>query len=133
MGGGREKSNGRQYNEKQIMKKIITTAIGSLAAVAILALVSPAFAADKEGKKETITGMSMCAKCTLKETDKCQNVIQVEKNGKKTNYYLADNDVSKDAHHGDFCKESKKVTATGTVKKVDGKMEMTPTKIEEAK
>src|SRR5438034_7792710 len=56
---------------------------------------------------------------SLKETEKCQNVIEVEnKSGKKVKYYLADNDVSKDFHKN-ICKETKKVTATGTVKKVE--------------
>jgi hypothetical protein len=69
----------------------------------------------------------------LKETDKCQTVIQVEgKNGKTVKYYLADNDVSK-AFHENVCTEAKKVTATGTVKKVEGKNELTVSKIALAK
>ena len=79
--------------------------------------------------KVTITGEGKCAKCSLKETKECQNVIQTEKGGKMVNYYLVDNDVSKE-FHGKLCKESKKVTATGTVKEVDGKWQLTPTKIE---
>ena len=79
--------------------------------------------------KVTITGEGKCAKCSLKETKECQNVIQAEKGGKMVNYYLVDNDVSKE-FHGKLCKESKKVTATGTVKEVDGKWQLTPTKIE---
>ncbi|HWY75736.1 MAG TPA: DUF6370 family protein [Verrucomicrobiae bacterium] len=112
------------------MKRITTTVIAGLAAIVLLALTTPAFA---EGKEETITGKGLCAKCMLHETDKCQNAIQVEKNGKTTTYYLTDNDVSKDFHHDNLCKESKQVTATGTVKKVHGKMEMTVSKIELAK
>jgi len=77
----------------------------------------------------TVTGEGKCAKCSLKETKECQNVIQAEKDGKMVNYYLVANDVSKD-FHGKLCKESKKVTATGTVKEVDGKLQLTPTKIE---
>jgi hypothetical protein len=48
------------------------------------------------------------------------------------NYYLVQNDVSK-AFHQNVCQEAKKVTATGTVKKVDGKNEFTVSKIELAK
>jgi hypothetical protein len=44
-------------------------------------------------------------------------------------YYVADNDVAK-AFHENVCKEAKKVTATGTVAKVDGKSEITLSKIE---
>jgi len=77
----------------------------------------------------TITGEGKCAKCALKETKECQNVIQTEKDGRTVSYYLVANDVSKE-FHGKLCKETKKITATGTVKEVDGKMQLTPTKIE---
>jgi len=95
----------------------------------MLALVIPIQADDKE---ITITGEAKCGKCALKETDKCQSVIQVEKAGKKTTYYLVDNDVSK-KFHKDVCTETKKATATGTNKKVEGKNQFTATKIELAK
>jgi hypothetical protein len=97
----------------------------------MLALATPSFAA---GTKEpvTITGEGKCGKCAMKVTEKCQNVIQVDKDGKKVDYYLTDNKVSK-AFHETICKESKKVTATGKVKEVDGKMQLTATKIEEVK
>jgi RecG-like helicase len=118
--------------------KLILTGIAGLV---ILALATPTFAADekdagkgKEGRERTITGEGKCAKCALKEGDKCQNVIEVEgKNGKKAvKFYLVDNEMAKDFHKN-VCKENKKVTATGTVKKVDGKNEMTVTKIEVVK
>ena len=100
----------------------------------MLALAVPSFAAEQgKGKERTITGEAKCAKCMLKETDKCQTVIQTEnKNGKVVTYYLADNEVAK-TFHENVCKEAKKVTATGTVKKVDGKQEFTATKIALAK
>ena len=98
----------------------------------MLALATPTFAAEKP-KDKTITGEAKCAKCMLKETDKCQTVIQVEgKNGKTVKYYVTDNDVSK-AFHENVCTEAKKVTATGTVKKVEGKNELTVSKIALAK
>jgi len=97
----------------------------------MLALAVPALADDK-GKELTITGDAKCGKCALKETAKCQNVIEVEKDGKKTTYYLAENDASK-KFHKEVCSETKKTTATGTCKKVDGKLEFTATKIELAK
>src|SRR5689334_14148475 len=110
------------------MKTFISSLIAGTAAIVMLAFVSPAFAADKV----TITGEGKCAKCSLKETDKCQNAIEVEKDGKTTTYYLVQNDVSK-SFHENLCKESKKVTATGTVKKEDGKMMLTADNIEVAK
>jgi RecG-like helicase len=102
-----------------------------LAAVAVAALmfaqVCTARAAD--AKEKTITGEGKCAKCALKETKTCQNVIQVKEGGKKVTYYLVHNDVSKKFHEN-ICQGTKKVKATGKVKKVDGKLELTPTKID---
>ncbi|HTY88968.1 MAG TPA: DUF6370 family protein [Candidatus Acidoferrum sp.] len=91
-------------------------------------------AADTDASKEvTITGSMVCGKCTLHETKECQNVVQVEKDGKTVNYYLKENEVSKTAHgavcHGD----AEKVTVTGTVKEKGGKQVLTPTKIEPVK
>src|SRR5258708_30257278 len=110
------------------MKKNIAL-FTSLAGLLMLALSTPTLAADKE---VTISGKGTCAKCALKETAKCQNVIQAEEDGKTVNYYLTANDISKD-FHDNICKEAKKVTATGTVKEVDGKKEFTVSKIELAK
>jgi hypothetical protein len=109
------------------MKRNIAVITG-LAGLMLLALATPSFA-DEKGKEVTITGEGKCAKCILKETDKCQNAIQTTEDGKKVTYYLTDNDTSKNFHE-DLCKEAKKVTATGTVKEVDGKKELTITKIE---
>src|SRR5437762_13104882 len=107
------------------MKKSLTLVAGVLAAW-VAAVTVRTLAANES---ITITDEGKCAKCALKETKECQNVIQTEKDGKKVNYFLVANDVSKE-FHGKLCKESKKVTATGTVKEVDGKLELTATKIE---
>ena len=109
------------------MKKIVLSSIASLA---LLALTTPAFAA---GKEVTITGDGKCAKCALKETSKCQNVIQTQEDGKTVTYYLADNAVSKGFHKDNLCEDTKKVTATGTVKDEDGKKILTASKLELAK
>jgi hypothetical protein len=110
------------------MKKLALLLTG-IAGLMWLAAATPSFAADT-GKEKTITGEAKCAKCMLKEADKCQTVIQSEnKNGKTVTYYLTANDVSK-AFHENVCTAAKKVTATGTVKKVDGKNEFTASKIE---
>ena len=50
--------------------------------------------AESKDKAITISGKGCCAKCCLKETDACQNAVTVEKDGKKTVYYLVQNDVS---------------------------------------
>jgi Family of unknown function (DUF6370) len=97
----------------------------------LLALTLPVLADDKD-KEITITGDAKCGKCALKETEKCQNVIQVDKDGKKTTYYIVENDVSK-AFHKNVCSETKKATATGTCKKKGEKLQFTAAKIELAK
>ena len=107
------------------MKKHIIRST-SLAVLLVAALAIPALAGDD--KEVTVTGEGKCAKCALKETDKCQNVIQVKEGGTTVNYYLTPNAVSKDFHEN-LCKESKQVMATGKVKEVNGKKELTPTKI----
>ena len=98
-----------------------------LLAVALLAsaLTFPAFAADKE---VTIKGEGQCGKCSLKETKTCQNVI---KTAAGQTYYVAENDVSKKFYSE--TRTEKKFTATGTVKEVDGKQQLTVTKIEATK
>lgn len=112
------------------MKKTLTIWSG-VAALALLAWVTPSFAADK-GKEITVKGEGKCAKCALHEADKCQNVIETKENGKKVTYYLVQNDLSKE-FHDKICKGPQKVTATGTVKTVDGKKELTVSKIDLAK
>ena len=79
----------------------------------------------------TITGEGKCGKCALKETEKCQNVIEVEENGKTVNYYIAPNDVAK-AYHKNVCQTTTKTTATGTVEEKAGKKVMTVTEIKKA-
>ncbi len=99
----------------------------SLAGLLVLTMANPAFAA--EGKEITISGDGKCAKCALKETAKCQNAIQTKEDGKTVTYYLVKNDLS-DKFHGNVCQETKKVKATGTLKEIDGKKELTVTKLD---
>jgi RecG-like helicase len=106
------------------MKK--TSLLLALAVCALLTL--PALA----GKDVTITGEGTCAKCSLHQADKCQTVIQATENGKTVTYYVTQNKASKD-FHDKVCEEPHKVTATGTVKEVNGKQELTVSKIELAR
>ena len=113
------------------MKKIMMLLI----VAGLLAAITPSrlFADDTSNKEVTLSGMCVCAKCVLHETPECQNVLQVEKDGKTVNYYLAQNDTSK-AFHDNICTTSgEKVTATGTVSEKDGKQVMTVSKIEPVK
>jgi hypothetical protein len=83
-------------------------------------------------EEKTVMGEGQCAKCSLGETDACQNAIVVDEGGKKVTYYLEQNPVSK-KFHGKICKAPKAVKATGEVTEKDGKMVMTASKIELAK
>ncbi len=112
------------------MKTLNSKAMAVLAGLFFLAFAVSARIADPT---VTITGNGTCAKCGLHEADECQTVIQVvAKDGKTVNYYLVHNQVSDDFHKN-VCKAPEKVTATGTVKEVNGKLEMTVTKIAAAK
>ena len=112
-----------------------TFLLSIVAGMALFAMVAPSFAADsgKEERERTITGEAKCAKCTLKESDKCQTVIETKSaSGRVVKYYVVGNDLAK-KFHDNICESPKKVTAVGTVKRVDGKRELTVTKIELAK
>ncbi len=111
------------------MKKLLTSTFAAAALITALAFNA---AAESKGKTITLAGKGCCAKCCLKESDTCQNVLTVEKDGKKTKYYLVQNDVSK-GFHSQICETVKSITVTGTCKKVGDKLEVTPEKIEAAK
>ena len=110
------------------MRKLMFSS--ALAAVIALTYSLPAFAVSDDKAEVQIKGEAKCAKCMLKEGDECQTVIESKgKDGKTVKYYLADNKVAKDFHEN-VCTDAKKVTATGTVKEVDGKKQLTLAKIE---
>ena len=113
--------------------KLLSSVLGCVAGLSLLALATPSFAAEHKEKEVTITGEAKCAKCSLKESDKCQTVIQTEnKKGKTVTYWLTDNEAAK-KFHADVCHGPKKVTATGVVKHHEGKEEFTLAKIEAPK
>ena len=94
---------------------------------------SPARRQIEADAAKTITGEAKCATCFLKETtDVHQTAIQVKEGDKTVTYYLVANDVAK-KYDKKVCEKAEKVTATGTVKTVDGKLQLTATKIEPAK
>jgi hypothetical protein len=108
------------------MKKLLATILATVAIVLALAFNA---SAESKGKTLTLSGKGCCAKCCLKETDACQNVLTVEKDGKKTKYYLVQNEVSK-GFHSQICETVKNITVTATCKKVGDKLELTAEKIE---
>lgn len=95
-----------------------TLKVLSLGVVFALAVV--ATAEDKKDAKEVkLTGTITCAKCDLKETEKCETVIVVKEKDKKVVYHF-----DKDSHkknHGEVCQASKEGTVTGTVSEMDKK------------
>jgi hypothetical protein len=114
------------------MKKI---ALLLATGVMLVGFTARVLAADDAKKEVTLTGTVVCAKCKLHEAGvtKCQNVLQVEKDGKTVNYYMNDNKVSKDFHK-DICEnDGEKATVTGKVSEKDGKQMMVASKIEPAK
>jgi len=98
-----------------------------VAALLLAGFASRALAANTN--EVTVTGSMMCGKCSLHLTKECQNVVQVQQDGKTVNYFLTQNKVSK-AAHDPICEGSEKVTVTGTVKEKGGKEMMTPSKID---
>lgn len=104
------------------MRKIISF-------VAVFAFSSAmALSAMAEGKDVKLEGEGQCAKCSLAIADKCENVLVVEKDGKKTNYFLV-GDKSK-AFHKNLCQGVKKTKVAGTWEKKDDKLVVTVTEIE---
>jgi hypothetical protein len=100
------------------MKKLalITTIVAALAL--------PALA-------ETVEGEATCAKCQLKQAEKCQFAMTVEKDGKKETIFAEQNDVAK-KFHDNICKDTVKVKAEGKIAEKDGKKYITLTKVEKA-
>ena len=109
-----------------VMKKInlfLTLAAGILAATLALRALAD------DTNEMTLTGMMVCGKCKLHITKSCQNVLQVENNGTNINYFLTQNQVSKDFHSNICGNDGEKATVTGTVKEKHGKEILTATKI----
>jgi len=110
------------------MKVAVSAVFSLLALVACLSLVRADDAAPA-AKEVTLKGTMLCAKCSLHEGDKCQNVLKVKEGETETLYYLTANDVST-GEHTKVCHGPKEnVTVTGTVEDKDGKKWLTATKI----
>ena len=85
----------------------------------------------KAADEKTLTGTLVCAKCTLKEADKCTNALQV-KEGDKTVTYLIKDKGNKETYHEGICpaNSKKEATVTGTIEEKDGKKYITASKVE---
>lgn len=111
----------------------ITKLLFALVAGTLLAVTPRVLADAATSQPVTITGNMVCGKCTLHLTKSCQNVVQVTQDGKTVNYFLVQNDLSKDNHEPICGGGTEKVTVTGTVEEKDGQEVLTPTKIDVSK
>jgi len=100
-------------------------AFAVLAVLAVLFAFSGVQAADKD---MTLRGSVTCAKCALKEADKCTTVIVVKEGDKKVVYTF--DAVSDKKFHKEICKAGKDATVVGTVSEKDGKKTLTVTKLD---
>lgn len=108
------------------MIRLLSALVLGLAVV--LAYTAPAAAAGKDVKLE---GTITCAKCDLKQADKCATVIVVEKDGKKTTYWF--DETSSKKYHKEVCQESKKGNVEASCEKKGDKLVITVTKLTFAK
>ncbi len=104
-----------------------------LAAGLLMAASAPRIFADDSSTPVTLSGLLACGKCTLHICSECQNILQVQKDGKTVNYWLTQNSVSKEFHPNICTTDGEKVTVTGTVKDDGDKQILTASKIEAAK
>ena len=102
----------------------------TLTIVAVVGLMSTGLQAHDE-KDVTLKGTIMCARCALKESKTCQNVIKVKVKDKEVTYYFKDKGV-KEPYHEEICGgERLEGTVLGTTSHTkDGKTRfIAPTKV----
>jgi Family of unknown function (DUF6370) len=98
-------------------------------AAGLLVAVLTSCSTSHPSSQVTLTGMMVCGKCKLHQVAECQNVLQVTENGTTQNYWLTQNDVSKD-FHDNICKnDGEMTTVTGTVEEKNGQEQLTATTI----
>ena len=108
------------------MKTIKTILFTAMTASLLSAL--PGVAEDLPEHSKKLYGEGLCAKCELKETDRCQTAVRVTEGDRKIVYYAKHNEVEK-AFHPKICKSVEKVKAVGNVQEKDGKRHITLTHI----
>jgi hypothetical protein len=105
-------------------------ALSVLLAVSVFCVV--ALRLQAAPKEVTLKGEILCAKCELKQGNKCQTVIRVKEDGKDVVYYFKDKG-NKEEYHESVCGGgTKEGTVIGTVTEKNGKKWITPTKVEYA-
>ena len=112
------------------MKKAILTLVASIAAFFVVSAQAakpapaPVAPAPEPVEEVTMDGTIKCAKCELKETKVCSDVVKV---GEKTFYLEEDGKVKTSAHQ---CKGTAPVTVSGRVEDREGKKFIVVSKIE---
>jgi len=103
------------------MRAALSVVVGLAVVLVVSARIS---GADKE---VTLKGTILCAKCELKETEKCTNAIRVKEDGKEVVYYF-DDKGNKESYHKKICQKTAEGSVTGTVSEKDGKKYIKPAK-----
>jgi hypothetical protein len=106
-------------------------ALSALLGLVCVVVIAAGLQADAPaGTKVKLEGKLVCGKCTLKECDKCTNVLQVKKGDKTISYFLKDKG-NKEAYHKNCCTPNSSIDASveGTCVETDGKKWVTPTKV----
>jgi Rieske Fe-S protein len=97
--------------------------------VAVAIMVGLLSAGTVSASEMTLKGTLSCAKCALKKSEKCQDVLTVtDDKGASTEYWIAKNEAADKAGHQ--CKAEAKATVTGEVSEKDGKKWIAASKIE---
>jgi hypothetical protein len=102
-------------------------------AAGLLAAILTSCSTSHPSDQVTMTGTMVCAKCKLHVATSCQNVLQVDQGGQTVNYFLVQNDVSKNFHNNICMNDGEKATVTGTVEEKDGQEQLTASNIAASK
>jgi hypothetical protein len=95
------------------MRLLLSAALGLL--ILSVGLVSLRAQDKSRPEDKTLKGTITCAKCDLKQADKCQTVIKVKEDGKDVVYYF--DPAGHKKYHGKICTSPTEGEVTGTVSK----------------
>jgi cytochrome c553 len=87
----------------------------ALLTIVAIALAPAAFAEDKK-----LEGEALCAKCHLKQAEKCRAAVQVKTADGKTETYLTEPNAKAKELHSEICEDRKAATVEGDVSEKDG-------------
>ncbi len=98
-----------------IMKTLFTAVLGTVFAFAL---------STAQAEEKTYEGEMSCAKCNLKQADKCEDTLKVG----DTLYLLEEGGKRKTSEH--VCSGAEKAKVTGKIEERDGKKYLVASKIE---